>query len=570
MASQIEPREPTVDRKIRIITLTNGRDKSAYGSHPLEAKYRMAGWWRPEFIDDLVLCGHLQSAPALIDGNQALSRSALADSVAACATRLRNSGVRIGDNAVIQLPNSIGLFVLVLALIRIGARPVLALPALRDHELDPILAAARPVFLAIPREHRGFDHLAMSRKLKQRHASIRALIVMDEGTVPENFELEQLRSTPSPDPLSPPVVRRSTSDVALYLLSSGTTGAPKLIPRTHEAFGHVIRHAAEVSELNDSSVYLAALPATHSFTFGHPGVLGTLASGGHAILTDPYDTERNLGTIESGRVTHCAVVPAVLQRWLRTAQSGSFDTSSLKVIQVGGAPLSEATARLSFKVLGGRVQQVYGMSEGFLNFTRINDDVDTIVATQGRPSSPGDEVTIVDGYGAPVVEGETGELLVRGPGVITDYYGGISPESFTTDSFYRTGDLVRADKYGNLVVLGRVKDVINRGGEKIAAEEIEGIALHHSNIQEAAAVAMPHSMLGEVVCLYVVTSSGSSVTLADVHQLMELRGMARFKYPERLIEIDSLPLTGVGKVNKVALRADIMARLSRNQLPANS
>jgi 2,3-dihydroxybenzoate-AMP ligase len=529
------------------------------------AAYRDAGWWRPEFVDELVLGGHPRSAPALTEGTRTVDRGELADAVAACARGLRRVGIGAGDNVVVQLPNGIALFTLVLGLVRIGARPVLTLPALREHELDPVLSAVRPVALAVPRAQRRFDHLGMARDLKARHGSVRALLVAGGGDRDDEVDLDSLWAEGTTAGEFGAAGKRSPSDVALYLLSSGTTGAPKPIPRTHEAFGHVIRCSAEVSGLDDRSVYLAVLPATHSFAFGHPGVLGTLSRGGRAVLAGPDDPAEALRLIESERVTHSALAPAVLLRWLQAAERSEYDTSSLRVLQVGGARLDETTARRVHDVLGCRVQQVYGMSEGLLNFTRLDDPLDVVVGTQGRPSSPGDETLVVDEYGIPVPAGETGELLTRGPSVIAGYHGGAAASSFTEDGYYRTGDLVQADAAGNFVVVGRVKDVINRGGEKIPADELEALVLELPGVRAAAAVAMPHPVLGEAVCLYFVPSGVGTVDLRQVRGFLERRGLARFKLPERLVEVGALPLVGVGKVNKVALRADIAERLAREE-----
>ena len=152
--------------------------------------------------------------------------------------------------------------------------------------------------------------------------------------------------------------------------------------------------------------------------------------------------------------------------------------------------------------------------------------------------------------------GEVGELLTRGPYTIAGYYG--DPEanarSFTSDGFYRTGDLVHLHPSGNFVVEGRTKDVINRGGEKISADELEAVALQHPSISSAAAVAMPHPRYGEAVCLFVVLREGETLELRDVRSFFESHGLAPFKLPRRLELIESLPAVGIGKVNKVALR----------------
>jgi 2,3-dihydroxybenzoate-AMP ligase len=269
-----------------------------------------------------------------------------------------------------------------------------------------------------------------------------------------------------------------------------------------------------------------------------------------------------MALIERERVTHCALTPALARQWLtaRAAFSG-HDLSSLKVLQIGGARLDAATAARLAGVFDCRIQQVYGMSEGLLNFTRLDDPPEVTFTTQGRPSSPGDETLVVDDEGRRVADGDIGELLVRGPGVVTEYHGGVAAASFTPDGFYRTGDLVRRHASGNFVVAGRVKDVINRGGEKIPADELEALVLAHPGVRAAAAVAMPHPVLGEAVCLYVVGAAEGAPSLREIRGHLTDSGLARFKLPERLVEVTALPLTAVGKTDKARLREDIRARL---------
>jgi 2,3-dihydroxybenzoate-AMP ligase len=256
-------------------------------------------------------------------------------------------------------------------------------------------------------------------------------------------------------------------------------------------------------------------------------------------------------------------VPALAIRWLEVNAGERFDLSSLEVLQVGGARLVPEVARRIGPAIGCRVQQVFGMAEGLLNYTRLDDPDDVVVETQGRPLSPADELLIVGPDGEPVPDGEPGELLTRGPYTIRGYYRAEAHNAtaFTRDGFYRTGDVVRRDKGGNLIVEGRAKDLINRGGEKISAEEIENLLLAHPAVREAAAVAMPHPVLGEQTCAYLVLRPGDDLDLNALSAYLDGRGVARFKWPERLEIVDALPVTNVGKVDKKKLREDIAAKL---------
>jgi non-ribosomal peptide synthetase component E (peptide arylation enzyme) len=221
-------------------------------------------------------------------------------------------------------------------------------------------------------------------------------------------------------------------------------------------------------------------------------------------------------------------------------------------------------ARRVGPVMGVQLQQVFGMAEGLLNYTRLDDPAEVVCTTQGRPMCAADEVRLVDEHDVDVPVGELGSLLTRGPYTPRGYYR--APEqnakAFTPDGWYRSGDVCRLTPEGNLVVEGRDKDMINRAGEKISAEEVENLVFELLTVRQVAAVAMPDARLGERVCLFVVEQPGHPVTLEQVREAMHARGVAKFKLPERLEHLYELPVTKVGKVDKKALRAEIAARLS--------
>jgi non-ribosomal peptide synthetase component E (peptide arylation enzyme) len=256
------------------------------------------------------------------------------------------------------------------------------------------------------------------------------------------------------------------------------------------------------------------------------------------------------------RVTIAAAVPSLAASWADAAEAGGVRPGHLRVLQVGGARPAPAEVRRLHRVLGCRVQQVYGMAEGLLCFTRADDTGDVVAETQGRPASEHDEVRILDPHGRDVAPGGTGELWTRGPYTIAGYYRApdADAEAFAPGGYLRTGDLVRRHPSGNLVVEGRIKDVVNRAGEKVSAAELEELVLSHPAVARAAAVAMPDPVTGEAVCLFVVARDGARPTLAGIRAHLDAAGIARYKLPGRLEVLPELPLTGVGKVDRAALR----------------
>lgn len=531
----------------------------------LAERYIAAGHWTGRPMADLIRAAAeaRPDATALVDGGLRLSHRELWERADGAAVRLSGLGLRAGDRIVVQLPTRWEFVVLTLACLRLGVLPVMALPAHRRHELTYLAEHSDARAIAVPDVLKGFDHQELAAGLGLDH-----VLVSGDDVHPGNVDLRAL-CRPADDPDSarreldrnPPDARGT----AVFLLSGGTTGLPKLIPRTHDDYACGMRYAAEACRFDQGTVYLAVLPVSHNFTLAGPGVLGTLYVGGKVVLTSSPDPARVFPLIERERVTIVAVVPAVAQRWLDYQEAGHpSDIGSLGILQVGGARLADHVARRVAPTLGCVLQQGYGMAEGLICLTRVEDPDEVACNTQGRPICADDELLIVDEDGKPVPPGEPGVLLTRGPYTLRGYYRAEehNARSFVGAGWYRTGDIVRLRPDGNLVIEGREKDMINRGGEKISAEEVENLAYQVEGVRQAAAVAMPDPELGERVCLYVVPRPGANVTLDAVVAVMERAETAAYKRPERLILIDSLPATNIGKIDKKALRADVQRRIS--------
>jgi 2,3-dihydroxybenzoate-AMP ligase len=356
----------------------------------------------------------------------------------------------------------------------------------------------------------------------------------------------------------------SPDAVAVFLLSGGTTGLPKLIPRSHNDYSYNLVATTSTAEMDADSVYLVALPAGHNFPLACPGFLGALALGAEVVMLPSPEPEKAFSAIEREGVTHVALVPAVVQRWIDyEAEHRTGRLGSLSVLQVGGSRLVDELAERVTPVLGCRLQQVFGMAEGLINTTRLDDPHDVIVQTQGRPVSRGDHVRVVDEEGNILPVGRRGILQTKGPYTLLGYYRAEdhNRRSFTEDGWYITGDIVELRTDGNIVVQGRDKDMINRAGEKVSGEEVENLIYRLDSVEMVAAVAMPDPDLGERVCAYVtVRGRASAVTLDQVQGVMRDAGVAAFKLPEVLVLVDRMPLTKIGKIDKKALREDLAER----------
>jgi 2,3-dihydroxybenzoate-AMP ligase len=260
------------------------------------------------------------------------------------------------------------------------------------------------------------------------------------------------------------------------------------------------------------------------------------------------------------------VVPALLIRLINDPSVGDYDLSSLKLIQSGGQRMQpEVRAKTRALIPGVFVQENFGMSEGTLMFVRSNDPEEVKLETCGRPVCEDDEVKLLDEDDREVPMGEVGEFTVRGPYTLRGYFGvpEYNAKQFTSDGFYRSGDLMRMHPSGNYVVEGRKKDLINRGGEKISAEEVENLVLMHPAVQNVACVPMPDANMGEKMCAFVILKAGQSLELKALVEFLMTKEIAKFKLPERLEVLADFPVSTFGKVSKKAL-GELVANKIKN------
>ncbi|MFV2198410.1 (2,3-dihydroxybenzoyl)adenylate synthase [Nocardiopsis sp. LOL_012] len=490
-------------------------------------------------------------ATALVSRSGRLTYAELDARVDRLAHGLSGLPVRAGERVLVRLPNREEYVVTLFALLRIGAVPVLALPSLGPAEAESLAETSGACALVVADRYGRTDPREEAARIAERLPCVRHVLVAgDPGEAPA-------RSLASLDPGMAP--RREEAahpeDLALLLLSGGTTGTPKLIPRTHADYGYNARASAQACGAGPDTVYLAVLPVAHNFTMVSPGIVGVLAAGGTVVLCPDPSPTTAFPLIARERVALTSLVPALVPSWLEEAGRTREDLSSLRTLQVGGARLDEGTARRIGPELGCRLQQVFGMAEGLNSYTALDAPEETVCTTQGRPLSPADEVLVVDEGGEPVPPGTAGELLTRGPYTLRGYYRARELDAlrFTPDGFYRTGDLVVRSPEGDLVVVGRIKDQVNRAGEKIAAVEVEEHLLSLPGVRSAAVVGVPDPHLGERSVAF-LTAKGPVPSREEVRAALLQRGAAPFKVPDEVRAVPALPLTGAGKVDKRRLR----------------
>lgn len=516
------------------------------------ARYRAEGYWSGRPVDSLLSdAAHRWPTRAAVvdaDGAHRLTFAELDQRASRAAAGLAGLGIAVGDRVLLQFPNGCEFAVALFALLRAGAVPVMCLTGHRAAELGHFAAVSEATALLIPDTASGFDYRPMAQQLVRDHPGLRHVIVDgDPGPFTAWTQIDTgnaERPAHQPDPETP----------ALLLVSGGTTGTPKLIPRTHNDYVNNATASAELCKLTADDVYLAALPAAHNFPLACPGLLGAITAGATTVFLTNPSPESAFGAIARHGVTVTALVPALANLWAQATEWEPEAPTSLRLLQVGGAKLEAVDAQRVRETLTPGLQQVFGMAEGLLNYTRPGDPPEVVDNTQGRPLCAADELRVVDDAGLPVTAGTEGELLVRGPYTFNGYFRAeeANANSFDPEGFYRSGDLVRLHTNGNLEVTGRVKDVIHRGGETVPAADLEEHLRSHPSISAAAAVPVPDSYLGEKICAAVVFS-GKPVTLAELNAYLDQRGVARHARPDVLNALPTLPTTPIGKVDKKAI-----------------
>ncbi len=531
----------------------------------LADRYRAAGDWEGLRLWDMMVrtVARFPDKVALVAGEQRQTYAELDRICARLGAALLKQGIRPLDRVVLQLPNIPEFVHYYLALVRIGAIPVLALRAHRQTEVRHFIRASGAVAYVVPDVAHKFDYRPMAALMQQEFADLRSVIVVGEAQAGQTAHDDLLATVDDAAiPALLATARFDAGDVATMLLSGGTTSLSKLIPRTHQDYVLNARLCGQAAGFNEHTVFMAILPLGHNYNLASPGILGVFHAGGTVVLAPSTDTTEIFRLVEAEKVSVIAAVVPLISAWLGAPEPDRFDLSSLRVIQNGGARLAPELRQRLMSRFGCKPQEIYGTAEGLINMTRLDDPEDLLLHSSGRPVCEADEIKVVDDNGNEVPDGEPGELLTRGPYTIRGYY--MAPdknaEAFTGDGFYRMGDIVR--KQGrNLYTEGRRKDLINRGGEKISCEEVENFIHRHPAVKSACLVAMPDPVFGEKACAFVIPKEGQGLGFEELVAFLKAQQIASYKLPERLEVVSQFPLSPVGKILKRQLRDEIAARI---------
>ncbi len=540
--------------------------------------YIEEGYWK-ERPFHAVLDERVERHPnrtALIGPDRELSYAELAENSARIAASLqRETTLERLDRVVFQLPNTVEFVEAFFAFSRLGVVPVMLLPRHRESEARHVieLTDAKAFVTTGSRYDLGFDFVEFVDEFAGEYPDLERLVAVagEDQQLPEHWTaFDSLRSASEPEDLSP--VDVNPSDPGVMLLSGGTTGLPKGIPRTHNDYVFQWGQMADAVGVEDDWVGFPSVPIGHNASLCC--VVGSAFWAGATVAVEPVlKPDRLMQLIEDVDGTYSLPVPTQLVDILEHPDRDSYDLSSLEALISGGQKVPPRVVYELVDEYGIGFCNIFGMAEGPLICTRPDDDVDTQANTVGRPIAPdADEVRIVGtDRQAEVEQGEQGELSVRGPGYFTGYFRTPeeNAENFDDNGWFYTEDVLSVDTDGKYRVHGRIKETIIRGGENIYAPDLKDVIIEHEAIENVAVIGIPDERLGERPAAFVeLRENTDEFTLEDLQSFLSDRGIAVFKRPERLEIVDELPRTEVGKIAKVDLKERITEKLDRgDKLP---
>ncbi len=474
------------------------------------------------------------------------------------AAALWHQGFRAGDRLAFETPNWHEAVLIDLAACRLGLVIVPIVPIYRDKEVQLILedSQARGIFIA--QEFRGFDYAQMMARLKPALPGLQHVWTVrgDPGT---GNDLRDLIAGAPPLPELPPV---SPDAVKLMLYTSGTTGRPKAVLHSHNTLARSTFMASRHWGIQAGDTTLMPSPVTHVTGYTY-GLEFPFFDGTRCVLMDKWNAGQAADIIEREGISFTLCATPFLQELLDLAQQQGRRLPSMRTFPCGGAAVPPELIHRVARVLENcRAFRVYGSSEAPVITLGYVQPEQARLAAETDGTEIDYEAVLLDVNGKPVPPGVEGEICARGPGLFLGYANAAdTAASFDAQGFFHTGDVGIRTAEGAIVFTGRIKDLINRGGEKISAKEVEDLLHEHPGVLAAAVVAMPHARLGETLCAYLIAKPGADVSLQTISATLAAAGVARQKYPEKLVVVDEFPKTASGKVKKDLLRADVRKRL---------
>ena len=533
------------------------------------ARYRAAGAWVESTAGEVLrsMARELPNKWALISQERRLTYAEFDAASERLGAALLGLGLAPGDRALFQMGTVIETAIALFGCFKAGVVPVCSLPQYREIEMSELARRSEAKAWFVQADFSVFGLAGFAVKLAAGFPEMREIIVARGAPVAGTRSFDALLDSQSPEQARAKLagVSVGVEDVLTFQLSGGTTGVPKIIPRFHgEYMGHA-RDWARRNAMDSNLVALYALPLIHN--------AGQVASlfpavllGGTVILMQRMDPGTFFDWVGRERVTHSLNIGPAAAQMLDYADVIRHDLSSIKLLtSFNRSDVLERHLKVPWA-------NIFGITEGVLMCSERDAPREARFGTVGRPVSEHDEIRLLEpGTERDVPFGQAGELCFRGPSTTRGYFRmpEVNQASFTSDGFFRTGDVMKAHRIGDRVCYsfeGRMKDNIDRGGEKFGAEEVENVIARHPDVADVKVVAMPDRMFGEKACAYLIMRPGRALlSVKQLGDFLVAQGLAKFKLPERIECIEAFPVTRVGKVDKAALRKMVADKLAGAQ-----
>ncbi len=531
-------------------------------------KYTRLRWWLGMTWSDL-FDKHTDVYPekvGLVDAVGRWTNRDLRQAVDKLAIGLMGLGIKPKDRVLLQLPNWHEFIISFVALQKIGAVVVVLVPRHNQMEINHFCKLTEPAAWILPERYGKIEYKQIVDDVLKENPRLKENIIqVRPGGATRYHDLKQLmeQAELTSENLKALEGGRPDPDECCEILpTGGTTGLPKLSPRSHNSYMNNVEYHAYRWDIHNQDTIMVITPLGHNLSV-HWGVAAAFLAHAKLVLLDSVRPEDICEWVQREKVTAIPTVPALIARVVQMEDLAKYDLSSLKKISVGGAPSTPELVRSVYEKIGCQFINGFGSVEGTCAGTRLGDSIELICGSVGMPVCPYDQLKIVGTDGNEVPAGVDGELVSKGPGIFTGYFKSAEDraKTFTADGFFRTGDQARKDEKGYIWITGRIKDIIIRGGENISAVEIEGLMSVHPDVQDVAVVGMPDKILGERTCAYIIPKPGKKPTLQEIVTFLKGRGASVLQLPERVELVDELPMTKVGKVDKKALREDIKKKV---------
>ena len=533
-----------------------------------EEKYNKYRYWAGLTFGDILdrAADIHPEKEAFVEGNTRITYGEAREKANKLALSFMELGIKPRDRVLVQLPNWHEFIYVYFALQKIGAIVVLLIERYRQHEINHLISLTGATSWIVPFKYKKYDFIPIINDVRNDNPQMKNVITV-RGSVdkPGLFSLDQLidQTALTDENLSKLLrARPEPTEVAHMGPTGGTTGLPKIVPRTHNSLITGITFCSKSWDQSNEEVNLIAGPIGHDLSFSK-GFMGSIITLGKIVLLDSTDNKDICETIEKEKVSAIIWVPTLAQRILQYEELDKYDLSSLRKMHSAGAAahpelVKEVTEKLNMTFYNG-----YGATEGMTTITRTMDSLDIICTTVGRPTCPYDTYKVIDLEGNDLPVNKPGELVIKGPGVFTGYYNNPDENKgvFTEEGFFRTGDVATIDEKGYIRLTGRIKEMINRGGESISATEIEKLITSHKDVANVAVIPMPDPVMGERVCAYIQPKSGAQLTFDGIIAHLKSLKASVLYLPERIEFVESLPLTAAEKIDKKSLREDIDKKL---------